>query len=67
MADKILKQISGKVRCACGALAAKEGFGTESFRTLRPGHMALSQDPVIAKRRNRAAQLRTNNTLSQYK
>lgn len=53
---------SGKVACpTCGAYSGKEGFGRDFPRQMRGTNIPLSNDPVIAKRRSRAARLRRKN------
>ena len=45
----------------CGAKSSKEGFGQEAFRVSGSTPKDLSTDPVVVKRREKAAKLRHKN------
>jgi uncharacterized Zn finger protein (UPF0148 family) len=52
----------GKVTCPkCGAVSRQEGFGKEETRKLGGRNMPHSQEPIVTKRRERAAALRKRN------
>jgi len=52
----------GKVYCPkCGATSTKSPFGDEPNRVSRPREKGNSMDPVLVKRRARAARIRAQN------